>query len=118
MSNYTSIAHAVSQANTTVDEAVNHACQLLDQCPENPAASNLANNPRCFTVSSSSLLSGNNWSVFFHDWRAQFNVAKELLMTRKFGTLAKMLEGASVEGQNFAPEVIEHIKRVVGSLPS
>lgn len=98
-----------------LDHAIAEAATRVGQGPANPAALALPGG-RGFTMRSSAFGASDNWSVFFHDWKAQYEHVKTLLLAKKFSELRVMLDGKSVTNQKLAPNVIEYVKKITGDL--
>jgi hypothetical protein len=106
----------VIEAMRLIDEAIANSAQQLDQAPDNPAIKRVPGPTRGFVMSSSAMFASDNWTAFFHDWKAQYEFAKELLEKRRFSVLRKLLDGKSFEDRTFAPAVIEKITVITGDL--
>lgn len=125
----------LADALRLVDEAIAEASEQLANGPDNPRVQRFSGSVSAFTVKLSDLTTRarmpgergtgpvhrTSWSVFDHDWLAQYRYARELLESRRFAALRDLLAGggyrdASHGWRAFAPEVIEHIKAVTGDL--
>lgn len=89
--------------------------------PDNPAIQRAGGSLRMFTMRSSDL--GNNWTPFFHDWKAQYELVATLLEERKFGAVREILNtgkhrsgGTAHSTQHLAEPVLERIRSIVGDL--
>lgn len=108
------LSERLKEVEALLDQAIVKAGIRVDQGPSNPAAMPLAGG--AFVVRSSAMFASDNWSVFFHDWKAQYAHVKELLGAHKFSELRVLLDGKAVGQQKLAPEVIEYVKKITGDL--
>lgn len=106
-----------------LEAAIEEAGDQLKQQPDNPAIKRIGDSRiRAFVIQSSTLFrSPYPWDPFFHDWKAQYEYAYELLKKRRFAALRDLLQAQtyldpSHGRRSFAPEVIEHVKAITGDL--
>lgn len=93
--------------------------RIVEGGPDNPAVQRLGGS--AMAVPMSELTRMRSWDAFAHDWQAQYKCAAELLERRRFVALRELIEtGRFRDGsegvRRFAPEVIDHIRRIVGDL--
>ena len=116
------LAELLIQALALFEGAIEEARVELVKQGDNPKIDRrFPNAPNVFVISSSVLGANQKWDPFAHDWVAQYRYAADLLQTRRFAALEKLLEGsgyrdASHGMRTFAPEVIERIKAITGDL--
>jgi hypothetical protein len=129
------LSERLADALRLVDEAIASASQQLANGPDNPRIQRLSGSVSAFTVKLSDLttrarmpgergtgsVNRSSWSVFDHDWLAQYRYARELLEARRFAALRELLAGGGYRDSShgwraFAPEVIEHVKAITGDL--
>lgn len=125
----------LADALRLVDEAITSASEQLADGPDNPRVKRLPGSVSAFEIKLSDLTSRArmpgergtgpvhraSWSVFDHDWLAQYRYARELLEARRFAALRELLAGGGYRDTShgwraFAPEVIGHIKAITGDL--
>lgn len=127
----------LSEALRLVDEAIVDASSRLGQQPDNPAIQRVGGSSGAFVIKLSDMtttksllgkpgeepkrITRTSWSVFDHDWLAQYRYARELLESRRFSALRELLSNGSYRDPShgmrfFAPEVIDNIKRITGDL--
>lgn len=129
------LTERLANALRLVDEAITKASVQLAEGPDNPRVQRFSGSASAFTVKLSDLTTRarmpgergtgsvhrSSWSVFDHDWLAQYRYARELLEARRFAALRELLAGGGYRDSShgwraFAPEVIEHIKAITGDL--
>lgn len=126
-----SFADRLRAARALIDEAVADAVKSVKEGPVNPLIKRVkTDGPEvrkasgAFIVSASTLFAANNWSVFFHDWEAQYSHVADLLDKGRFSSVRKILaDGKYLEtfGRSatvFAPEVVARLKTILGDLAS
>ncbi len=111
-----SLASRIQEINVLLDQAIEATGRDLAAADDNPAIQRHSIRPRAFTVSSSELMRTQNWTPFFHDWKAQYAHLKELLSAKKFAAVRTLLDGKAHAGQRLAPEVIARAKPLIGEL--
>lgn len=137
MAQQDNLAARLNEALRLVDEAIADAATRLGQQPDNPAIQRVGGATGAFVIRLSDMTTTKNlltkpgeepkrvsrtsWSVFDHDWLAQYRYARKLLETRRFSALREMLANGSYRDPShglrfFAPEVIDNIKRITGYL--
>lgn len=109
------LADAIKAAQDLLDQAIAEAGEKVEAGQDNPAIKRNEGG-KSFVISSSAMFGSDNWSAFFHDWKAQYRFVKELLEAKRFTDLQKMLDGKTVDQRKLAPQVIEHVKTITGKL--
>lgn len=111
----------VANIRLQLQEAADAASQKINAGPDNPSIDRVSK--KCFTISSSKLGSSLNLSPFFHDWRAQYEFIGDLVERGNFHDVSKIIENGSFRASGetrssytFAPEVVAHVKTIVGDL--
>ena len=113
------LAAHLAKARRELLEVAQGSAQQVRAGQDNPAIRRISANS--FTMGSKDLGTA-NWSPFFHDWAAQYERLAELIETQKFSALAqviqtgKLREASMRSGLHFAPQVVEHLRAVVGDL--
>ena len=117
----TNLTQQLLRINAALREAAIEAADQVRAQPDNPAIQRIGGSVRAFTMRSSDL--GNNWTPFFHDWKAQYELVATLLEERKFGTVREILNtgkhrsGSTAHStQQLAEPVLERIRSIVGDL--
>lgn len=113
-----------------IREAISKAILEL---PDNPRIQRISDNPRCFVMSSKDVFSPNqygytdmriknNMSVFFHDFKAQYELIAEVLKKSHceniISTLQYIIKNGTLKGRNyrrFHPDVIKHLGTLLAS---
>lgn len=115
------LTQQLQQVHAALRQAANDSAAKVRGEPDNPAIQRVAGSARAFTLRSSDL--GSNWSPFFHDWKAQYDLVAKLLEERKFGAVREILQtgkhrqGGSAHGtQQLAEPVVQRIRAIVGDL--
>ena len=99
--------------------------------PDNPRLQRISNHPRCFTMSSKDVFAPNkygftdmriknNLSVFFHDFKAQYEKLAEVVEKARpenvLPSLQAIIANGRTEGRdynNFHPDVIANLKAIL-----
>jgi len=135
------LAQALSDADQLIANATSQISGLIDAIGrdrDNPGIQRFPGAVNGYVTSLSTLKSAKNakppsggpssastfrMDPFFHDWRAQYTMVKELVESRRFGAVKDLLEGKKIEHEargrvDLAPEVIENLSNVIGNLGS
>jgi hypothetical protein len=114
------LTQQIIAAKKMIQEAAQNASAEIQSGSDNPKIQRVRSSSiRAFTLSSKNL--GDNWSPFFHDWKAQYNSISDMLEKQQFGALRELIETGHCIGKghnrvSYAPEVVERTKSIVGDL--
>ena len=92
--------------------------EMILKLPDNPNIKRLGDKPRCFVINSKNL--SNNWSVFYHDFKLQYEKICEIIDNRTPETIVSILSGIIKTGKfrettgtlYFHKTVIKHLKEI------
>lgn len=117
------LASQLEQARRLIKAAAEQARSDVQRGPDNPLINRIGSNGIAFTMAAKDL--GKNWTPFFHDWKAQYELVGQLLEAERFGAVALIMQkghhnpsGGTHDRQSFAPQVIEHLRSCLGDLPA
>ena len=99
--------------------------EQINALPDNPKINRISTSPCCFTIMSSDL--GNNWSPFYHDYKAQYKFLADLVTKTKGESIINILEKIVKKGtysqvahpygptytRKFHPAVISKLKEII-----
>lgn len=118
-------------------DAAETAASMVEKAPDNPKITRNhsdkedqskgelegAKSPRVrsFIISSSEVFATKNLSVYFHDWKSQYEDVAKLLRDGRFSAVKSVLkEGkyhdSPTDKKVFAPQVITHLRSILGEL--
>jgi hypothetical protein len=110
------IARAFDEARDQLGKLLKELQTTIDALPDNPRIQRIGAG-KAFSISSKDL--GGNWSVFYHDFRAQYQeIIKELDSRGPFTALNRLTEIIDNQqiksGQKLHPDVVSHLKKLLG----
>lgn len=118
----------LAQAFAMIQEAAQAAASMVEKGPDNPAIRRLGQGgagsergSNAFVISSAALMASNNLSVYFHDWKSQYEDVAELLRNRRFGAVKSILRDGKYNKTPFdkrvlAPQVVTKLREILGDM--
>lgn len=104
-------------------EEINRIKQAIKKAildlPANPNINRISDNPKCFTISSKTLFSSGNWSVFHHDFQAQYKKIVEMIENSRAENVITNLQNVILNGYilndraKLHPSVIANLKTIM-----
>ncbi len=125
------LLNQISEKSVELKKLQEAIAKAINELPDNPNIQRISEHPRCFVMSSKDVFAGNkygftdmrirhNWSVFYHDFKAQYKkIAEVIERARPESVLVQLnsiINTGHLQGKDyveFHPKVIQYLANLM-----